>query len=194
MAFLRGIAKSSECFLRNPSVALQNGWNLELSYSVKKALNIPPPPKKPLTAYMIFCKDNRRELLKQNPTLTSTEQIKKLAAQWNTLSLDLKEPYENKARESTVIYGEAHKRYYENLTEEQRQEIATARAEKKEARRLLKLKKALKETGIPKPPIPAYALFVQSQAKDRNIKDAAEFIKAAAEKWKTLSEAEKKEI
>ncbi|GBL71581.1 hypothetical protein AVEN_100621-1, partial [Araneus ventricosus] len=50
-------------------------------------------------------------------------------------------PYENKARESTVLYGEAHKRYYENLTEEQRQEIALEKAEKKEARRLLKLKK-----------------------------------------------------
>ncbi|GBN81184.1 Transcription factor A, mitochondrial [Araneus ventricosus] len=194
MALLRGIVKSSECFLRNPSVALQKGWNFELSYSAKKAVNIPPAPKKPLTAYMIFCKDNRKELLKQNPTLTSTEQIKKLAAQWNCLSLDMKEPYENKARESTVLYGEAHKRYYENLTEEQRQEIALEKAEKKEARRLLKLKKALKEAGVPKSPIPAYALFVQSQAKDKNIKDASEFIKAAAEKWKTLSDDEKKKF
>ncbi|XP_055953658.1 uncharacterized protein LOC129989272 [Argiope bruennichi] len=194
MALLRGIVKSSEYFFKNPSVVHRNGWNLEFSYSIKKALNIPPPPKKPLTAYMIYCKDNRKELLKEHPTLTSTEQIKKLAAQWNSLSLAMKEPYENKARESTVLYGEAHKRYYENLTEEQRHEIAIAKAEKKEARRLLKLKKALRETGIPKSPVPAYALFVQSQAKDKDIKDAAEFIKEAAEKWKTLSEAEKKKF
>ncbi|GFT40883.1 transcription factor A [Nephila pilipes] len=193
MAFLRGIARSAENFFIFKNCQ-KNGWNIESSFSAKKALDIPLPPKKPLTAYMIFCQDNRKELLKGNPSLTSIEQIKKLAAQWSLLSLDKREPYEIKARESTVLYGEAHKEYYEKLTEEQKKEIAKLKAEKREARRLFKLKKALKESGIPKLPLKAYALFVQSEAKNRDIKQPAEFIKESAEKWKTLSEAEKKKF
>ncbi|GFQ65349.1 transcription factor A [Trichonephila clavata] len=193
MAFFRGIVRFAENFTILKKCH-NNGWNGECSFSAKKALGIPLPPKKPLTAYMIFCQNHRKELLRENPSLSSTEQIKKLAAQWSLLSLDKREPYETKAREGTVLYGEAHKKYYENLSEEQKRELARMKMEKRESRRLFKFKKALRESGIPKHPLKAYALFVKSEAKSKDIKQPAEFIKECAEKWKNLSEAEKKKF
>ncbi|GIY06124.1 transcription factor A, mitochondrial [Caerostris darwini] len=189
MAFLRGTLKSCESIIfRNCSVPIKNNYPV----STKKALDIPLPPKKPLTAYMIFCQDKRKELLQKSPSLNITEQIKILASQWNQLSLPMREPFQERARKCTVLYGEAHKKYFESLSEEQKQKVASLKAEKRESRRLFRIKKALKESAVPKSPASAYALFVKSESKEKVIKNLSEVIKEIADKWKTLPETEKK--
>ncbi|XP_054720331.1 uncharacterized protein LOC129229971 [Uloborus diversus] len=195
MSFLRRCIKATE------NLNIVNNWhflkynrNAEFASFGSKA-ELPSPPKKPLTAYMIFCKETRKEILKDKPALSGIEQIKVLAEKWSHLSRENKEPYEVIARESTLAYGEAHKKFYENLTTEQKEELARVKAQKKESRRLLKLRKALKETGLPKPAGSAYNLFIRSQAKLKiDIKEPTKFIKEVAEVWKNLPEEKKKEF
>jgi len=125
--------------------------------------------------------------------LGSPEQIKVLAEKWSHLTEDMKKPYELNARLSTQKYGEEHKRFYESLTEEQKGELARLKAKKLESRRILRHKKALRDSGLPKAPSSAYNLFVQSESKNNHdLKQASDFIKKAAELWNALSEESKK--
>lgn len=157
-------------------------------------VEIPLPPKRPLTAYMIFCKENRKEVRKENPDLSNPEQVRKLAEKWSKLNEEAKKPFEIMARERTLIYGEEHKKFYENLSEEQKIDLAKYKAEKKMSRQLSRLKKALKEAGLPKTPASsAYTCFIQSISKDNKTNtNPQEFIKEAATQWKSLSEDKKK--
>ncbi|XP_035231352.1 transcription factor A, mitochondrial-like isoform X2 [Stegodyphus dumicola] len=143
---------------------------------------------------MLFCQEHRQNVIKENPKLSSSELVKKLAEKWSHLSKDMRKPYEISARENTLIYGEAHKNFYENLTSEQKEELARLKTEQREARRLAKLKRALRETNLPKSPGSAYNLFVRSQAKKLDVKERHEFIKECAELWKKMSEYEKKQF
>lgn len=45
------------------------------------------------------------------------------------------------ARENTQMYGVEHKKFYENLTEEQKEELARLKAKKIESRRVYRQKK-----------------------------------------------------
>ncbi|KAG8188076.1 hypothetical protein JTE90_014315 [Oedothorax gibbosus] len=162
-ALMRFMSSCEHIVLKNCSLALAKNLTGEYAFSVKK-VDIPAPPKRPLTAYMIFCKENRLNILKEDPTLSSTDQIKRLAVKWSELNNDMKKTYELSARQSTLVYGEAHKKFYESLTEVQKEELARLKEEKKESRRRLRLNRALQKSGIPKPAASAYTLFVKAEA------------------------------
>ncbi|KAG8188077.1 hypothetical protein JTE90_014315 [Oedothorax gibbosus] len=187
-ALMRFMSSCEHIVLKNCSLALAKNLTGEYAFSVKK-VDIPAPPKRPLTAYMIFCKENRLNILKEDPTLSSTDQIKRLAVKWSELNNDMKKTYELSARQSTLVYGEAHKKFYESLTEVQKEELARLKEEKKESRRRLRLNRALQKSGIPKPAASAYTLFVKAEANKikGDIHSPTEFIKGIAEKWKKLT-------
>ena len=193
MTLFRNLLKTADKFLctKRCDVFHQNSWNIENYFGSK--IEIPSPPKRPLSAYMIFCKENRENILKENPCLSTPDQIRVLAKKWSHLTEDMKKPYELSARQNTQVYGEEHKKFYESLTEEQKEELARLKAKKLESRRLLKLKKDLRASGVPKGPSSAYAIFIQAEAKNKPIVNhASEFIKKAAEVWKSMSEDRKK--
>lgn len=188
MALLRSICRASSNLMSTKENFV---WNSERYIGSK--VEIPSPPKKPLSAYMTFCKDHRKEILKDNPSLNSLEQIKILAEKWSRLTEDMKKPFQIRARESTLLYGLEHKKFYEGLTEKQKEELARLKAKKLESRRNLRHKKTLRESGLPSSPLSAYALFVQSEAKNKSSEErAVEFIKRVANLWKNLPEASKK--
>lgn len=161
--------------------------------SAKGEVDVPPPPKRPPSSYMVFCKENRPNVLKEYPDLRGAELIKILAAKWATLTPSLRKPYEETARQSTIIYGKLHKEFYENLTDDQRHALLKLKTVKQEIKKIQKLKKALKDSGKPRAPTNAYSTFVQMKAKEiGEIRSGPNFIKQAAEDWKALSEEEKR--
>lgn len=157
--------------------------------SNKGEVDTPTPPKRPPTAYMVFCRENRPNVVKEHPDIRGTELIKILAAKWSALTPPLKKPYEITAREGTIVYGKLHKEFYESLTDDQRDALYKLKVEKRETKKMQKLKRALKESGMPRVPSNAYTIFVQMKAKEiGEIKSGPIFIRQAAEEWKTMSE------
>eukprot|EP00912_Choanoflagellata_sp_UC4_P001304 UC4_evm11s805 len=64
----------------------------------------PPPPKKNISAYLLFCNDHRPELAKTMPELKSTEQTKVLGKRWKDIDEVQKKAYEDKANEAKSKY------------------------------------------------------------------------------------------
>ncbi len=62
-------------------------------------------PKKPLNAFVLFIKERKETLTKENPEIHSLEMIKIIANEWKELSDEKKKPYYERA--------EADKKRYE---------------------------------------------------------------------------------
>jgi len=74
-------------------------YEAEKKEAAKKA-----PPKRPLTAYLIFMNDIRPQILKEKPNLTITEQAKAGGKKWKALSEGDKQKYKAKAEKLVEEY------------------------------------------------------------------------------------------
>ena len=63
-------------------------------------------PKRPLTAYFLWAKDNRESFKQQYPGAKVTEIAKYMGAEWKTLSASQKQPYVQKAEAAKKQYGQ----------------------------------------------------------------------------------------
>ena len=61
-------------------------------------------PKRPSSAYFLFCKDNRDKLQRQHPDLKMIEITRKLCKDWKNIDDDLKQKYQDKADEAIHEY------------------------------------------------------------------------------------------
>ncbi|KAM6985608.1 high mobility group protein B1a [Aplochiton taeniatus] len=63
----------------------------------KKRFKDPNAPKRPPSAFFIFCADYRAKVKSETPGLTIGDIAKKLGEMWNGTSAEAKQPYEKKA-------------------------------------------------------------------------------------------------
>ena len=68
-------------------------------------------PKKPRTAYTLFCNDKRDAIKEQNADITFSEVNKLLGEQWKAATLTEKEKYEAMAAEDKMRYEKEMKEY-----------------------------------------------------------------------------------
>ncbi|KAL2914143.1 Non-histone chromosomal protein 6 [Polyrhizophydium stewartii] len=66
----------------------------------------PDAPKKPLSAFMIFSKENRPRIKEENPDASFGEIGKLLGAAWRELSEKEKQVYNDKADEDKARYDQ----------------------------------------------------------------------------------------
>jgi len=71
----------------------------------KKKEKVPGQPKRNLSSYFIYVRENREKVIADNPGIGVTEITKILGAQWKELSAADKVPYEEKAAEDKVRYA-----------------------------------------------------------------------------------------
>eukprot|EP00123_Amoebidium_parasiticum_P011998 comp21052_c0_seq1/m.28318 comp21052_c0_seq1/g.28318 ORF comp21052_c0_seq1/g.28318 comp21052_c0_seq1/m.28318 type:complete len:106 (-) comp21052_c0_seq1:303-620(-) len=71
----------------------------------------PNAPKRPLTAYILFCNANRNKLREQNPDMKVPEIGTKLGAMWKTLSENERKKYDAMASEDKKRYERAMEQY-----------------------------------------------------------------------------------
>lgn len=71
----------------------------------KKKEKVPGQPKRNLSSYFIYVRENREKVIADNAGISVTEITKILGAQWKALSADEKAPYEEKAAEDKVRYA-----------------------------------------------------------------------------------------
>lgn len=64
----------------------------------------PNAPKRPLSAFIIFCRDKRPLLKEQKPNASVGDIAKELGKAWRIMTDDQKEPYDKQAKEDRVRY------------------------------------------------------------------------------------------
>ena len=113
-------------------------------------------PKRPLSAYIIYCQEQRDILKKKNPELKATELTSQLGKMWKSLSDDKKKQYNVKHEKERERYQKEMKDY--TPPEKEQEEKKSKRKSKKDSTR-------------PKRAPSAYIIFCQdkrSEVKERN--------------------------
>ena len=69
-----------------------------------KKVKDPHAPKKPLSAYFLFCADERPKLLNNQTGMSVSEAARELGARWKTVPAEIKSKYEQMALEQKDLY------------------------------------------------------------------------------------------
>jgi len=164
----------------------------ESSSSSKKKRD-PKAPTGRLTAYMLFCRDHRVSVTKENPNITFGDIGKELGRQWKESEPTIKEKYENLAQQDKLRYEKEMEIYQHNKGTNYSSDEETHESPKSN-----KKKKKKKDPNAPKPAKSAYVIFCQEarpllreQFPDLNF---GEVLKHIGEKWKSISNEDKKKI
>ncbi|MBA0575176.1 hypothetical protein Golob_024885 [Gossypium lobatum] len=164
--------------------------------------------KRPSPPYILWCKDQWKEIKKENPEADFKEVSNILGAKWKTIMAEEKKPYEEIYRAEKEVYLQAiakEKRETEAMKlfeDEHKQKTAMELLEqylqfKEEAEKETK-KKTKKERDPLKPKQPMSAFFLFSNERraallaDTGNKNVLEAAKIAGEEWKNMTEEQKK--
>ncbi|CAD7681064.1 unnamed protein product [Nyctereutes procyonoides] len=63
----------------------------------RKKFKVPNAPKRPPSAFLLFCSEYRPNIKGEYPSLSTGDVAKKLGEMWNNTAADDKQPYEKKA-------------------------------------------------------------------------------------------------
>lgn len=147
----------------------------------KKAKKDPNAPKKAMSAFMYFAKLARSKIAADNPDGDFSTIGKLVGKAWRELSDEDKKKYEKMATEDQERY---------------KQEMADYSAPSGDESESGKKKKGKKDPNAPKKPRSSYLLYstkVRSEVKEQNPSASfSEVAKLIGEKWKEISDAEKK--
>lgn len=129
------------------------------SIKLKKPRKVKSPkePKKPLTSYMLFCKDKRAELKALHPNMKFAELSKVMGFEWKSLSLAEKHKYAMKAVDDRTRYSDEMKDYIRPSNQELVEERQTR-------------KRSIGTSKGVKRPVSSYMFF--SKDKSQEIKNA----------------------
>lgn len=93
----------------------------------KRAKKDPSAPKRPMSAFLYFSQDKRRQIKEENPTIRNTEVSRILGELWRNASEEEKRPHVEKEKEEREKYKIAiadWRKDYEKKMEEQRKQQA----------------------------------------------------------------------
>jgi hypothetical protein len=142
----------------------------------------PDAPKKPRSAYILFCSENRPKLQKKSPDLNTTQLTSKLGELWKTVSEKDKIRFNELAKKDKERYESEMQNY--TPPEGQEEDVPKKRGGK-----------AKKERTGPKRPTSAYLYFceaMRNKVKEENPDMSGKDITTElGKRWKSLSEKEK---
>ena len=131
----------------------------------------PNSPKKWRTSYIFFCSEHREKLKTEEPTLTTTQIVSRLAAIWRNLNNEDKQKYEKMALEDKKRYEEEIKQYNPENPETE-------------------------NSSSPKRPLTSYLYFCNETRdaikKEFPVFSGKQITTELGKRWKQLSDEEKK--
>ncbi|KAF6111846.1 transcription factor A, mitochondrial [Phyllostomus discolor] len=127
-------------------------------------------PKKPMTSYVRFSKEQLPIFKAQNPGARNSELIKKIAELWRELPDSQKKVYEDAYKADWQAYKQELIRIEEELTPSQRE---------------------LTLLGKPKRPRSAYNIFISERFQEAKDGTSQLRLKAVNESWKNLTSSQK---
>lgn len=143
----------------------------------------PNAPKRAKSSYMMFCAEQRKEIVKNNPKLSVTEIMSKLGKTWKELKDEQKKKYEALATEDKKRYEREMEDY------EPAPEFENAKSEKGRKRGEKKGKDG------PKRALSAYMFFCADERERIKQEDSGlsnkEIMSEMGRRWKALSDSDK---
>ncbi|XP_076976341.1 transcription factor A, mitochondrial-like isoform X1 [Tamandua tetradactyla] len=148
-------------------------------------------PKKPLTSYVRFSKEQLPMVKAQNPDVKSSELIKKIAQLWRELPDSEKKIYEDAYRADWQAYKEEINRIQEQLTPKQIMSLEKEIMQKRLRKKALIKKRELTMLGKPKRPRSAYNIFISESFQEAKEGSSQAKMKTVNENWKNLCASQK---
>ncbi|GAA6066690.1 transcription factor A, mitochondrial isoform X2, partial [Tachysurus ichikawai] len=149
------------------------------------------PPKRPLTAYMRYVKEQQPIVGRQNPDIKAVDVVRKIALQWRTLTVEEKQPFEDASIAAREQYKVDVKVYKDQLTPAQSAAIAEEKRQKKAKRRAIRKKRELNSLGKPKRPRTAFNIFMAEHFEEAKGSTMPGKMKSLFDDWKSLSLSQK---
>ncbi|KAH8420915.1 hypothetical protein KR222_009461 [Zaprionus bogoriensis] len=168
--------------------------SVQQSKTLEERVGLPPRPKKPLTPYFRFMREQRPQLIAQDPKITTIQIVQELSRKWGTVDAKVKAQLQADYKKDQEVYLALRTKYDAKLTDEQRAEIKQLKQDLLDAKERKQLRKRVKELGRPKKPASAFLRFVASertntpQSPQQTYRD---WHQKATAKWSRLSDAEK---
>ncbi|KAM9701874.1 transcription factor A, mitochondrial isoform 2-T5 [Dama dama] len=156
--------------------------------------NLSGYPKKPMTSYVRFSKEQLPIFKAQNPDAKNSELIKKIAKLWRELPESEKKIYEDAYRADWQAYKEEINRIQEQLTPSQMVSLEKEIMQKRLKKKALIKKRELTMLGKPKRPRSAYNIFIAERFQEARDGTSQVKLKAINENWKNLSNSQKQEL
>ncbi|KAL4841981.1 hypothetical protein H8958_020150 [Nasalis larvatus] len=148
-------------------------------------------PKKPVSSYLRFSKEQLPIFRAENPDAKPTELIRRIAKLWRELPDSKKKIYQDAYRADWQVYKEKISRFKEQLTPSQITSLEKEIMDKHLKRKAMTKRKELTQLGKPKRPRSAYNVYVAEKFQEAKGDSPQEKLKTVKENWKNLSDSEK---
>lgn len=148
-------------------------------------------PKKPMTSYVRFSKEQLAIFKAQSPDARNSELIKKIAELWRGLPESEKKIYEDAYKADWQAYKEELNRIQEQLTPSQRVSLEREMMQKRLKKKAIIKKRELTLLGKPKRPRSAYNIFISECFQEAKDGTSQLRLKTVNENWKNLSSSQK---
>lgn len=183
----------NKCRPAAANISLSSPTNY-VAKTLEEKAGLPPRPKKPLTPYFRFMKEQRPKLMASNPKFTIIEIVKQVSKEWETADPTLKQRLQEEYKKEQQTYIENRTKYDSKITEEQRQQLKELKQEKIDAKDRRMMRKRIKDLGRPKKPASGFIKFI---AKERMLTPQTsketfrEWHQKATVRWGTLTDEQK---
>ena len=199
-------------YMEDPSeLTLEEAWtlieekakNLPTKSSTKSrrgssssSIELPPAPKRPLSAYLFFCAEKRPEISKEAKSLGSIS--KELARLWAETSEEDRKPFTKLAESAKAEYVEKKKTWTAECQQLLQKEVSsTSSSANKRVATRSKTKvtnKKASNNNSPKRPLSAYMYFCSEKRPEvsKECKTLGEISKELARRWSVTSPSDRK--
>ncbi|XP_064001088.1 transcription factor A, mitochondrial [Pogoniulus pusillus] len=148
-------------------------------------------PKRPLTAYFRFVKDNHLAFKQKSPEISNLELMKKLGGAWRELPASQKQVYEEAQKTDWQKYKEQMAVYQAQLTPAQTAALKEERRRRLAKRRSVRVKRELSILGKPKRPRNAFNIFLSEKFQESQGISPVAKLKHVYDTWLKLSTSQK---
>ncbi|KAM6390590.1 transcription factor A, mitochondrial [Pluvialis apricaria] len=148
-------------------------------------------PKRPLTAYFRFLKENHSAFKQKNPEMSNVELVKKIAGAWKELPASQKQVYEEARKTDWQRYTEQLATYKAKLTPAQAAALKEERRKRLAKRRSFRAKREMTVLGKPKRPRSGFNIFVSENFQESEGISPAAKLKQLFDAWQKLSSSQK---
>ncbi|CAJ1080465.1 transcription factor A%2C mitochondrial [Xyrichtys novacula] len=144
------------------------------------------PPKKPLTGYMRYVKQQQPVVARQYPDTKAVDVIRKIAQQWRLLSPDQKRPFEQASQLAREQFKVDFQRYQAQLTPFQIKQQTLERKVRLAKRKAIRKKRELTNLGKPKRPRSPFNIFMSEHFEEARGTSTTEKLTSLRDDWRNL--------
>ncbi|XP_018351305.1 PREDICTED: transcription factor A, mitochondrial [Trachymyrmex septentrionalis] len=172
-------------FCTREFVSAQDFTTLKSKQNIEKD-SIPPKPKKPPNAYLLYYSSIKNKLLKEYPHCKQKELVKIASEKWAQLDSTIKQNLQMQFHEQYSIYKQKLIDYENSLTNEQKKKLKLLKKEHTSEQN--KIKQKFMELGMPKRPASAFVLFMQNKKDTKKSYELQkDWISNLANEWKNMT-------